>query len=194
MEAGVRAFAVAHPEVQVSTLRLADVLGTEVRSPLVPYLCRPVWPTPLGYDARLQFLHQDDALEVLRRAAVEGLVGTFNVAGEGVLLLSQAARRASRPTVPLPRFLGGWLAESLALTPALSEDQLRFLSYGRVMDCSRLHAAGFRPRSSTATFDDFVERRAGRLVTPVLLDEAERRARELLGDVERGPQERHGSG
>ena len=109
MEAGVRAFAVAHPEVQVSTLRLADVLGTEVRSPLVPYLCRPVWPTPLGYDARLQFLHQDDALEVLPRAAVEGLVGTFNVAGEGCCC---SPRPRVEPVVPPCRCrassAGGW--------------------------------------------------------------------------------------
>ena len=31
--------------------------------------------------------------------------GTFNLAGDGVLMLSQALRRLGRPTVPVPAFL-----------------------------------------------------------------------------------------
>ena len=62
----------------------------------------PVVPTALGYDARVQLLHEDDALAVLTRATTGDFVGTVNVGGEGTLLLSQAIRRLGRVEVPLP--------------------------------------------------------------------------------------------
>ena len=62
----------------------------------------PVVPTALGYDARVQLLHEDDALAVLTRATTGPFVGTVNVGGEGTLLLSQAIRRLGRVEVPLP--------------------------------------------------------------------------------------------
>ena len=61
-------------------------------------------PTVLGRDARLQFVHLDDALEVLYRSVVEDHPGTFNVAGPCTLALSQAIRREGWKYV-LTRFL-----------------------------------------------------------------------------------------
>ena len=83
-------------------LRFANFMGPGVDSPLTRYFTQPVLPTVLGFDPRLQFVHEDDAVEVLRRMAEEDHPGTFNVAGDGVLLLSQCARRAGRPSLPLP--------------------------------------------------------------------------------------------
>ena len=68
------------------------------RRPLTQYFRLPVVPTVLGYDARLQFLHEDDLLGALQHATLGGVHGTFNVAGDGVLMLSQALRRLGRPT------------------------------------------------------------------------------------------------
>ena len=90
----------------VCVLRFANILGPSADSPLASYFSLPVLPTVLGYDPRLQFVHEDDVIEVLRIASHEparGTLnsGTFNIAGDGVLLLSQCARRLGRPTVPL---------------------------------------------------------------------------------------------
>src|SRR5918995_5683841 len=106
VEGYVRGFARRRPDVEVTVLRFAHVLGPSVDSVLAEYFALPVLPTVLGYDPRLQFVHEDDVIEVLRIAAHEparGTLnsGTFNIAGDGVLLLSQCARRLGRPTVPL---------------------------------------------------------------------------------------------
>ena len=37
----------------------------------------------LGFDPRLQFLHEDDLLAALRHAVSADVAGTFNVAGDG---------------------------------------------------------------------------------------------------------------
>ena len=77
-------------------LRFANIVGPGMDTPLTRYFSLPVVPTVLGFDARLQFAHEDDALEVLRRARSASITGTFNVAGDGVLMLSQAIARAGR--------------------------------------------------------------------------------------------------
>jgi UDP-glucose 4-epimerase len=126
-----------------------------------------VVPTIFGRDARLQFLHFDDALEVLHRSVVEDHPGTYNVAGPGVLALSQAIRRAGRISVPVlePGVAG---AVALARTMGFGRyglDQVDLFVHGRVVDISRLEQEyGFTPRSTAAAFDDFIRAHHGRAV------------------------------
>ncbi|QXJ23532.1 NAD-dependent epimerase/dehydratase family protein [Actinomadura graeca] len=145
----------------VSVLRFANLLGPGVDSPFTRYLRLPVVPTVLGFDPRLQFLHEDDAVEVLRRMTVEDHPGCFNVAGDGVLLLSQALRRAGRPYVPVPSpsiSVLGDMGRRFAGMSGFSPELLRWLTYGRVVDTSALaHELAWRPKhGSEAAFADFV--------------------------------------
>ena len=96
VEGYVRGFARRRPDVTVTTIRAANVIGPHVVSPITSYFRLPVIPRVLGFDPRLQFLHEDDLLDVLRHAAVSDVSGTFNVAGDGVLMLSQAIRRLNK--------------------------------------------------------------------------------------------------
>src|SRR3712207_4245024 len=113
VEGYVRGFARRRPDVQVTVLRCANVIGPQVDSPITSYFRLPVIPTVLGYDARLQFLHERDLLEVLQHAVHSETTGTFNVAGDGILMLSQAIRRLQRPSVPMPGFAVGSLGSTL---------------------------------------------------------------------------------
>src|SRR3954470_885012 len=113
VEGYVRGFARRRPDVRVTLLRMANVIGPDVNSPLATYFRLPVIPTVLGHDARLQFLHDRDLLAVLRHATLADVAGTFNVAGDGILMLSQAIRRLQRPSVGLPPFAVGSLGSAL---------------------------------------------------------------------------------
>ncbi|WP_154727124.1 NAD-dependent epimerase/dehydratase family protein, partial [Brevundimonas mediterranea] len=64
VEGYVRGFARRRPDVTVSLLRFANFMGPGVDSPLTRYFTQPVLPTVLGFDPRLQFVHEDDAVEV----------------------------------------------------------------------------------------------------------------------------------
>ena len=59
IEGYVRGFARRRPDVRVAMLRLANVVGPHVVSPMTSYFRLPVVPTVLGYDARMQFVHQE---------------------------------------------------------------------------------------------------------------------------------------
>jgi UDP-glucose 4-epimerase len=141
-----------------------------------------------GFDPRVQFLHEDDGLEVLRRAVIEDHRGTFNVAGDGVLLLSQAIRRAGRTSIGIPSpavSLAGSLFRRTGLVD-FSPEQLRLLQFGRGVDTTRLREDfGYQPQFDTVqAFDEFV---AGMGLTPIIdpdrIEAASRTALALAGGV-----------
>ena len=159
IEGYVRGFARRRPDVVVTTLRLANVLGAHVSSPMTSYFRLPVIPTVLGYDPRLQFVHETDLMRVLSHAVSTEIAGTYNIAGDGVMLLSQAVRRLRKPAVALPRPAVGGIASALksARMADFSPEQLGFLTFGRGIDTTRMRTMlGFEPDYTTAeAFADF---------------------------------------
>lgn len=159
VEGYVRGFARRRPDVRVTILRCAPLIGPHIAAPLTAYFKLPVIPTLLGRDARLQFLHETDVLSVLGHATLADQPGTFNVAGDGILMLSQAVRRLGRPSVALPSFAVGSFGQMVRQTRMadFSPEQIAFLTYGRGVDTSRMRdVLGFVPDYSTAeAFADF---------------------------------------
>lgn len=192
VEGYVRGFARRRPDVSVTVLRFAHILGPAGESPLAAYFALPVLPTVLGYDPRLQFVHDDDVVDVLLLAAGEPRsgalnAGTFNIAGDGAMLLSQCARRLGRPTVPtlLPAIRwGGGVLRSVGFTD-FSPEQLRLLTHGRVVHTGYARdVLGFAPRRTTAaTLEAFGRAHGPGLLPPGRLARAvDRLAASLPGD------------
>jgi UDP-glucose 4-epimerase len=159
VESYTRGFARRRPDVAVTTLRLANTIGPRITSTMTGYFRLPVIPTVLGYNPRLQFLHEQDALDVLEHATVNDVTGTYNVAGDGILTLAQAVRRLGRPAVPIPGFAVPSFGAALRQTRRadFSPEQVAYLTFGRGLDTSRMRAMlKFEPGFTTAeAFDDF---------------------------------------
>lgn len=179
IEGYVRGFRRRSPETKITVLRFAPFVGSYTETSLTRYFAQPVIPTVLGRDPRLQFVHIDDALEVLHRSVVESHPGTFNVAGQGVLSLSQAVRRAGRIGAPILE-QGLDVATSLPRGVGvghLTRDRLDLIVHGRVVDTTRLiKEFGIVPRPTAVAFDDFIRthHRAATL-TPDTIRSTERR-------------------
>jgi len=193
VEGYVRGFSRRRPDISVTVLRFANFIGPTVDTPVTRYLALPVIPTAFGFDPRLQLLHEDDAIEVLRLATLGDHPGVFNVAGPGTMLLSQVIRRAGRIALPVPapavRIVGNLVRRSGLVD--FSPEQMHFLSFGRVVDIDRLRTQfGYTPKYTTQqALDTFL---AGRPIKPVVAPErirqGERLARSLLG-VDRAQQD-----
>jgi UDP-glucose 4-epimerase len=177
VEGYVRGFGRRRPDVALTVLRFTNFIGPRIESALTRYLALPVVPTVLGYDPRIQLLHEDDALEVLRLAATEDRPGTVNVGGSGILLLSQALRRAGRiavPVLPPAVQLVGRAARRAGLAD-FSPEQLRLLEFGRVVDTNKLRKDfGYTPQYTTGeALADFIRARGlTSMITPALVDRA----------------------
>ncbi|MFL6158099.1 MAG: NAD-dependent epimerase/dehydratase family protein [Marmoricola sp.] len=159
VEGYVRGFARRRPDVRTTTLRTAPALGPGLNTPTAAYFRLPVIPTVLGFDPRMQFLNDTDLLDAIEHATLADVAGTFNVAGDGVMMLSQAIRRLGRPAVPLPGFAVGPLGSAMrqARVADFSREQIAFLAYGRGVDTTRMRTVlDFHPsRTTEQAFGEF---------------------------------------
>ena len=106
----------------------------------------PAVPMVLGFDPRLQFVHEDDIVHALEHAAFHIVPGTYNVAADGVLALTEAAGLLGKMYIPLlPPWGAGLLAGPLRrLGFRIPDEMLDLLRFGRGLDNRLYKAAGFR--------------------------------------------------
>ncbi len=150
-ESAVRGFAERNPQVTVTVLRFANGLGPDLDTSHGRVLRLPAIPCILGFDPRYQFVHEDDIVGALEYAVAHDLPGVYNVAGDGVLVLSEIASLLGRPLAPiLPPWGTGLAAAGLRLAGVrIPEEMSQQLRYGRALDNRRLKAAGCTLRYTT---------------------------------------------
>jgi UDP-glucose 4-epimerase len=170
VERYVRDFGRRRPDVALTILRFANFIGSEIETTLTRYFSLPLVPSPIGYDPRLQFVHEEDAEEVLYRATREEHPGIFNVAADGVLLLSQAIRICGKLPLKVPLPFAQPVASVVRRFGLVDfpSDQIPFLVYGRVADNERLKRVfGYPPRYTTRdALEEFVRgHRSRRFIT-----------------------------
>ena len=151
VEAAVADFRVRRPGVAVTVLRFPNVLGIEVDTPLIRLLGLPFVPMIAGFDPRLQFIDEIDVVHALEHVAFNDLPGTYNVAADGVLALSEVASLLGKRALPVVPPWGTGLAAAglhrLGITiPPEMLDQLRF---GRGMDNRVFKSTGFHFRHTS---------------------------------------------
>jgi UDP-glucose 4-epimerase len=184
VEGYVRGFIRRRPDINVTLLRFANFIGPFIDTPLTRYFQLPVVPTAFGFDPRLQLVHETDAIEILRLAATSDRPGTFNVAGDGALMLSQAIRRAGRLSLPVPAPAVAFVGKTVRRSGMVdfSPEQMQFLNFGRVVCNARLKSEfGYTPVYTTAeAFDSFL---TGRPVEPVINPGVIRAAEALIAGL-----------
>ena len=150
-EAAINDFNEKQPDTLVTILRCTNVLGPDVETSLRGLAELPFVPAILGFDPRLQLVHEDDVSNALLHAAAHDLPGVFNVAADGVLALSEIAGLLGKPFMP---FLPPW-GTGLALAPLrrmgvrVPPELMNLLRFGRGVDNRKLKATGFTYRYTT---------------------------------------------
>ncbi|MFL5318333.1 MAG: NAD-dependent epimerase/dehydratase family protein [Myxococcaceae bacterium] len=149
VERQVRAFREARPDVAISVLRFAPILGPSVDNPATRFLKARFVPTLLGFDPPWQAIHEDDAADALHQALHSVASGEFNVVGKGIIPLSGLVAIAGGTVLPLPGPLARgairlFNATGLGAVPLWLLD---YIHYPWVADGTRAEAElGFAPR------------------------------------------------
>jgi UDP-glucose 4-epimerase len=117
-----------------------------VRTSHIDWFSLPVIPMILGFDPRYQFVHEDDVVHGLEHAVKSNLPGVYNVAGDGVLALSEVAGLLGKTWAPvLPPWGTGLAATALRrIGLKIPSEMLKQLRFGRGVDNRRFKATGFR--------------------------------------------------
>jgi len=147
MERFITDSASRHPKISFTVLRFAPIFGSKIQNPISRYLALPSVPTLLGFDPRLQFIHEVDVVAALEHAAVGSGSGTFNVAAQGQLYLSRVLRLGRRIPQPLPGRLFDSALNGLQRVNISVPDHLRgLLKHGRVTNTAAMtETLGFKP-------------------------------------------------
>ena len=145
-ESAVSDFAERNPGVTVTRLRFADGLGPDLRTSWSRLFALPVVPAILGFDPRLQFIHEDDIVGCLEHAVRHEIPGVHNCAADGVLALSEIAGLLHKPFAPLLPPLATGLAAGLTkrIGIRLPPEVQRQLRFGRALDNRTIKATGYR--------------------------------------------------
>jgi UDP-glucose 4-epimerase len=127
-------------------------------------------PTYLGFDPRVQFVHESDAIDAFVAAVKNPVRGAVNVAAPGTIGLTRMVRMAGKLTLPVagPLFPGVTEVARRAGLLEFSPDFSRLLRYGRAVDTRRLvEEVGFEPRyDAVEAIEDYVRHQGGRRLVP----------------------------
>lgn len=182
-----------HPDLKLSILRFASILGPTADTALSRYLRDRMVPTILGFDPLYQVTHEEDVLGAFCRAVETDFHGPVNVAGDGVLYLHRIIRMAGRTPLPIVTGLSFPILNTLASLPLvpLPPIEIDYLRYLWVADTAKMRTEfGFHPRfSAEETVKDFatarrVQRFAGQDDSSEMGEYASSVLRDILEDPE----------
>lgn len=142
-------FARRYPQITVSVLRLAPLLGPGMFTFYTRLFSRRVVAVVMGYDPLIQFLHPDDALAAVLATLEKKAGGVFNIVPRDTISLLTALHLAEKVTIHVPHPLAYALAD-LAWATGLGEAPGGFIDYVRyifVADGAKARRElGFDPR------------------------------------------------
>jgi UDP-glucose 4-epimerase len=145
-------FSRRYPDLGVTVLRFATLMGPGVHTFYTRVFSKRVVPVVLGYDPLVQLLHPDDALESVDAALAKGPCGVVNVVPSAPLTLLTALHLSDKLTVAVPHVLAYpvaemWWGAGVGEAPGGFIDYARFLF---VADGGKARRElGFLPRHSS---------------------------------------------
>jgi UDP-glucose 4-epimerase len=158
-------FASSHPDVKLAVLRSCPVVGPNAADSVTALMFKPpVMLTVAGYDPPMQFVHEDDLIELFLTVLAQKKAGIFNVAGDGEIRYREVAglsgkRRLALPEKPLRLLMG--LSWALRLQSESPASGLEFIKYPPIISTEKLkRELGFRfGRSSREALLSFLATR-----------------------------------
>ena len=142
-------YARRYPQMTVTILRLAPLIGPGVHNFYTRLFGRRVVSVLMGYDPLVQMLHPDDALDAFDAALRRKAGGVFNIVPRNSFTLLTALHLADKVTVPVPHPLA-YLAADLMWASGVGEAPGEFIDYVRYLFVADGEKArrelGFEPR------------------------------------------------
>jgi UDP-glucose 4-epimerase len=165
IEAFINGFRRQCPEMVVTVLRFAHLVGPTVDSPLARFLRLNPPLTLLGFDPLMQVIHEVDAIAAMVHAVQNDVPGVFNVAAEGILPLGKILGLAGRIPLPVIHLFAYWGMDAMKVAGLRTKQvfplQPDYLRYPCVADLTSMSEdMGFVP---TYTAEETLREFAGQL-------------------------------
>jgi UDP-glucose 4-epimerase len=176
------------PGLLLTVLRFPSIVGPVADTPMTRFLSRRWAPSLLGFNPRMQIIHEEDVVAALIHAVNHDAPGAFNVAAGDILPLNRVRSLAGKSHRPIFHPL---IQAGTALLTAAGlrlEDYLPiepdYLRYPWVGDLTRMRTElGFEPRhAAEETLRQFARQRRLRQYLPdaVLPADGDERLRDII--------------
>jgi UDP-glucose 4-epimerase len=102
---------------------------------------KPIMIRVAGYDPPMQFVHEDDLVEIIMTFLSQRKSGIFNVAGSGQIRYTEVAKLARKRTIALPERLLHLLmgfSWALRLQRESPTSGLEFIKYPPIVNAEKL--------------------------------------------------------
>ena len=167
VEALLAEHAASHPEVSVCVLRMCPVLGAGADNFVAESLGLRNLVAVWGYDPPMQFLHSEDAAEIVTRCLIDGVCGTYNLGPRDIIRWRKMADVSGSRLVRIPaRLLRGLIGFTwiLGLQSRSRACGIELIKHPWVVSGEKLkreHGLSAR-RSSREAWEAFVSGKGGR--------------------------------
>jgi UDP-glucose 4-epimerase len=152
------------PGLMLTILRFANIVGPTADTPMTHFLRDPWVPSLLGFDPRMQIIHEQDVIEALVHAVNQDAPGVFNIAAEDVFPLNKLRGLAGKPPTSVLHPFAYWGMGSRGGVGRRLKQHMPFepdyLRYPYVADLRAMRQSlGFEPRyAAEETLCEFAER------------------------------------
>jgi UDP-glucose 4-epimerase len=163
IETFINGFRRQQPDMVITTLRFANILGDGYPSPLARYLALPVAPVLIGFEPMLQVIHHDDVLRALGHCIMNDYNGIYNIAAAPAMPLLKLLALAQIPPAPLFHLFAAkgirWARMFSKKVENAAPFPWDYLRYSWTVSTDRMsEELGFEPlRDAEATVHDFGE-------------------------------------
>ncbi len=168
IESFASSFRGQQPDVKLTVLRFANIIGPTVQTPLTRFLRDDTAPMLMGFDPVMQIIHEADVTNAIAHAAIFSVPGTYNVAAPGAMPLYKLTGLAGKLPLPLLHPIA-YLGESF-LGPQFAAMDFDYLRYPCVGDLQRMRdELEFQPAyTAEAAMREFATLRKEAAVPPGL--------------------------
>jgi len=138
------------PDLILTILRYPNIIGLRCDTPMTRFLKQPTAPVLMGFDPRMQIIHEKDVVNSLAHAVLNDKPGVYNIAAEEVMTLRRITGLAAKITFPIfhplaygsQDIINNLVVEGLTSFPI----ELDFLRYECVGDLEKMHTEfDFKP-------------------------------------------------
>ncbi len=128
-----------YPQITLTILRFAHILGPTVNTPMVRFLSDKMAPILLGFDPMMQIIHENDVQSAFLHVLDKDYPGPYNIAAEGILPLTKILGIVGKTPLPILHPLAYW---SVSAALPLNEHfpiEPNYLRYRCVADLKLMH-------------------------------------------------------
>jgi len=140
VEAILAKFRKKQPQLKQLIFRPGAILGPDFEGPVVNLFQQKIIVGLMGYPGPFNFIYSEDVTDWIIEGINSDITGEYNVAGDGILSMSDIAKKLNKPYLPLPPWLIQ-LALSIAKPLGLSQygpEQVKFIKFRPVLSNEKI--------------------------------------------------------